>query len=88
MEMNSIANTPTEDMVADQPSFEERRALIDRVAASSHLRRSVRLRDFLLYVGRQSLKNGCPEINEQEIGVKVFGRPSSYNRSQRSKSVV
>jgi hypothetical protein len=82
MEMNSIANTPTEDMVADQPSFEERRALIDRVAASSHLRRSVRLRDFLLYVGRQSLKNGCPEINEQEIGVKVFGRPSSYNRSQ------
>jgi len=71
-----------EEMLADQPSLEERRALIDRVAASSHLRRSARLRDFLLYVGRQSLKDGCPEINEQEIGVKVFGRPSSYDRSQ------
>lgn len=81
MEMNSIANTPTETLT-DQPSLAERRALIDRVAASSQFKRSTRLRDFLLYVGRQSLKDGCPEINEQEIGVKVFGRPSSYDRSQ------
>jgi hypothetical protein len=45
-------------------------------------RRSARLRDFLLYVGRQSLKEGCPEIHEQEIGAKVFGRSLSYDRSQ------
>lgn len=82
MEMNSIANTPTEDVLTDQPSVDERRALIERVAASAHFRRSTRLRDFLLYVGRQSLKDGCREINEQEIGVKVFGRSSSYDRSQ------
>jgi hypothetical protein len=80
--MNSIANTPTEDSLKDQPSVDERRALIERVAASTHFRRSARLRDFLLYVGGQSLKDGCPEINEQEIGTKVFGRPSSYSRSQ------
>ncbi len=83
MEMNSIANTPTEQTtLKDQPTVEERRALIERVAASAHFRRSARLRDFLLYVGGQSLKDGCPEINEQEIGSKVFGRPSSYDRSQ------
>src|SRR6266702_8068489 len=83
MEMNSIANTPTEQTtLKDQPSVDERRALIERVAASVHFRRSARLRDFLLYVGGQSLKDGCPEINEQEIGSKVFGRPSSYDRSQ------
>ena len=83
MEMNSIANMPTEQTaLKDQPSVDERRALIERVAASAHFRRSVRLRDFLLYVGGQSLKEGCPEINEQEIGSKVFGRPSSYDRSQ------
>jgi hypothetical protein len=83
MEMNSIANTPTEQTtLKDQPSVDERRALIERVAASAHFRRSARLRDFLLYVGGQSLKDGCPEINEQEIGSKVFGRPSSYDRSQ------
>jgi hypothetical protein len=82
VEMNSIANEPAEEILTDQPSLDERRSLINRVAASVHFRRSARLRDFLLYVGRQSLKNGCPEINEQEIGVKVFGRSSSYNRSQ------
>jgi hypothetical protein len=81
--MNSIANTPTEEeALKDRPSVDERRALIERVAASAQLRRSARLRDFLLYVGRQSLKEGCPEINEQEIGAKVFGRPPSYDRSQ------
>ena len=83
VEMNSIANTPTEEEAhKNQPTVDERRALIERVAASAQLRRSARLRDFLLYVGRQSLKEGCPEINEQEIGAKVFGRSPSYDRSQ------
>ena len=80
--MNSIANTTAEEALRDQPSVDERRALIERVAASSHFRRSARLREFLLYVGKQSLKDGCPELNEQEIGTRVFGRPSSYDRSQ------
>ena len=79
--MGSIANaTPAESV--DRSSVDERRALIERVSASSHFARSARLRDFLLYVGHQSLKEGCPEIHEQEIGAKVFGRPSSYDRSQ------
>jgi len=55
--------------------------LIERVAASEQFSRSARLRDFLLYVGRQSLKEGRLEIHEQEIGSKVFGRPDSYDRS-------
>jgi hypothetical protein len=54
--------------------------LIERVAASEQFSRSARLRDFLLYVGRQSLKKGSPEIHEQEIGAKVFGRDDSYDR--------
>ncbi len=78
-------NSAPEDLAEDSevlPSAEERRALIDRVARSEQLSRSARLRDFLLYVGRQSLKDGGPEIHEQEIGHKVFGRPASYDRSQ------
>jgi hypothetical protein len=55
--------------------------LIERVAASEQFSRSARLRDFLLYVGRQSLKKGSPEIHEQEIGAKVFGRDDSYDRT-------
>lgn len=70
-------------MEAEQysPSVEERRALIDRVVASDQFSRSVRLRDFLLYVGKKSLKEGSPNIHEQEIGAKVFGRSDSYDCS-------
>lgn len=63
------------------PSIEERQALIERVVASDQFSRSVRLRDFLLYVGKKSLKEGSPDIHEQEIGTKVFGRPDSYDCS-------
>lgn len=80
--MASVSNSPAATDSADLPSGEERRALVERVAASEQFSRSARLRDFLLYVGEQSLKDGCPDIHEQEIGEKVFGRQASYDRSQ------
>jgi hypothetical protein len=82
--MASIPEIPVSPAAScdEQSGLEERRALIERVAASEQFSRSVRLRDFLLYVGRQSLRPDAPEIHEQEIGEQVFGRPSSYDRSQ------
>jgi hypothetical protein len=80
--MNSVTHRPEGEAANDSFTVEERRALFQRIAASEHFKRSARLRDFLLYVGGQSLKEGCPEIHEQEIGSRVFGRPSSYDRSQ------
>ena len=79
--MGSTTHAPI-DTEHELPSVDERRALIERVAASEHFRRSARLRDFLLYVGNQSLKNGHAEINEQDVGAHVFGRSPSYDRSQ------
>jgi len=79
--MGSIANALAEERL-EQPSVNEKRALIDRIAGSAQFRRSARLRDFLLYVGGQSLKEGCPDIHEQEIGAKVFGKPPAYDRGQ------
>jgi len=79
--MGSTASAPVENRL-DQPSLDEKRALIDRIAGSAQFKRSARLRDFLLYVGGQSLKDGCPEIHEREIGAKVFGRSENYDRSQ------
>lgn len=79
--MGLAAEKPVLESTGSKFSPEERRALIQRVAASEQFSRSARLRDFLLYVGRQSLKEGCPEIHEQEIGAKVFGRPDSYDRT-------
>ncbi|HEX4031620.1 MAG TPA: hypothetical protein VHX20_14725 [Terracidiphilus sp.] len=54
-------------------------ALVERLAASSHLRRAPRLREFLFYVSRRSLREGCQQVHEQEIGVEVFGRPDTYD---------
>lgn len=79
--MGTLAENPILDDAEEQPSIEERRALIERVAVSEQFSRSARLRDFLLYVGKQSLKKGYQEIHEHEIGAKVFGRPDSYDRS-------
>lgn len=78
--MASALEKPAAQSGAPESSVDDRWALIERVAASEQFSRSVRLRDFLLYVGKQSLKEGCPEIHEQEIGAKVFGRPASYDR--------
>jgi hypothetical protein len=64
------------------PTVEERWALIQRIAASEQFSRSARLREFLLYVGKHSLKHNAQEIHEQEIGAKVFGRSVDYDRSQ------
>jgi hypothetical protein len=80
--MQFRTNTSTLYPVEDQPTTDERLALIERVAASVQLKRAARLREFLLYVGKQSLKEGCIEIHEQEIGAEVFGRPSAYDTSQ------
>lgn len=56
-------------------------ALLERVVASPQLKRAARLREFLLYVGQRSLKDGLDQIHEQEIGSNVFGRPADYDTS-------
>lgn len=63
-----------EHTVRQPPTDAEKRALAERIAASTLFRRSVRLRDFLLYVTRQEIRNPSIEVHEQEIGAKVFGR--------------
>jgi hypothetical protein len=56
-------------------------ALLERVAASAHLKRATRLKELLLYVGQCSLKDGRDQVREQEIGSRVFGRPDGYDTS-------
>ncbi len=56
-------------------------ALLERVARSAHLKRATRLKELLFYVGQRSLKDGCDQVHEQEIGANVFGRKNSYDTS-------
>jgi hypothetical protein len=57
-------------------------ALLDRVSRSPQLRRASRLRELLLYIGKQSIEKGRTDLHEQEIGSSVFGRPSYYDTGQ------
>jgi hypothetical protein len=54
-------------------------ALVERVVDSPRLVRAARLRDLLLFVSRRSLKEGCDQVREHEIGTEVFGRPRGYD---------
>lgn len=79
-------NSRTSDLILDidegQLVHDDCLALLERVAASSQLKRAARLRDFLLYVGKESLKHSARELHEQEIGSVVFGRTEGYDTSQ------
>jgi hypothetical protein len=60
---------------------ELRWALLQRVIASPRLKRAARMREFLLFIGQRSIRDGCDQIHEQEIGCEVFGRPAGYDTS-------
>lgn len=63
------------------PDAESCWALLERVAASTQLRRAARLKELLFYVGKRSLKEGSDRVHEQEIGSNVFHRPAFYDTS-------
>lgn len=53
--------------------------LVQQVVQSAQFEKSGKLRNFLLFVSERALTEHKSEINEQEIGVHVFGRPVGYN---------
>jgi hypothetical protein len=53
--------------------------LVHRVASSSTLEKSPRLRAFFLHVCRCALEDKPEEATEQQIGIYVYGRMPGYN---------
>ena len=53
--------------------------LVQQIVQSPQFEKSPRLRTFLLFVCERVLTGHKGEINEQEIGVHVFGRSLGYN---------
>lgn len=75
-------NTEPQKAAQPAPSTEECWQVIERVAESPNLKRATRLKEFLFYVGKRSIKESTSDIHEQEIGCRVFGRRDSYDTSQ------
>ncbi len=59
-------------------------ALVERIAGSPHLKPSSRLCQFLFYVAECAIREVPEEATEQQIGIRVFGRPPGYNSSEDS----
>jgi hypothetical protein len=57
----------------------EKQELVERVARSRSFGRAPRLRELLLYITHEALEGRPEELSELRIGVRVFGRPESYN---------
>jgi hypothetical protein len=58
--------------------------LTQRVMASPVFEKSPRLRAFLTFICELELSGRRSEINEQQIGIHVFGRPAAYNPGEDS----
>ncbi len=58
--------------------------LVERVAASPHLKASLRLQEFLFYISECAIREVPGEATEQQIGIHVFHRHPSYNSSEDS----
>jgi len=56
-----------------------RRLLVQRIAASPFINKSVRLRDLLFYLCDRVLEERVEQIHEQEVGHRVFGRAPDYD---------
>lgn len=70
---------PAPDLAADG-----RWLLTRRVAQSEAFHRAPRLRAFLLFVVEYTLRNRAPELNEYEIGTRVFDRPVDFDPADDS----
>jgi hypothetical protein len=57
---------------------------VTRIASSQHLKTSPRLREFLFYIARCAIREAPEDATEQQIGMRVFGRPAGYNSSEDS----
>lgn len=71
----------TKDLEAPLPS-DAHKHLVERIAASRHFRKSPRLREFLSFIAQRSLAAQFDELTEQNIGCRVFGRPSGYRPAE------
>lgn len=74
--------TPDSQVAPAEPDAATCWEVLRRVAASPSLKRAVRLREFLEWVGTKSLLEGRTDLHEQEIGHAVFARSEGYDTGQ------
>ncbi len=78
----SIQHEPLEQAVPDGLADDARWQAVEKIANSEGFRRSVRLREFLLYICAQYLSGHEEEITEQNIGHRIYHRRETYSPAE------
>ncbi len=71
----STQNLRETDDLLDDPRWQ----LVQRIAASPPFRKSARVRELLLYIAERAIHGHLHELTEQQIGDKLFHKPSDYS---------
>jgi hypothetical protein len=80
-----IVSTPATRIASEPPNdsrFDAQDArweLVHRIISSSTFARSAQLPKLLVYICRMAIADRVDEINEQRIGIEVFGRSPDYD---------
>ncbi len=80
--MAQEARVPEKSGLTLPPEKDERWEVVERICLAASFRRSVKLRDLLIYLCHRWWTEGVSEIREHEIGVDVFQRPADYDSAQ------
>ena len=75
-----MENNKVNDVLRRDPRWK----VVERIAASPHLKASLRLQEFLFYISECAIREVPGEATEQQIGIHVFHRHPGYNSSEDS----
>jgi hypothetical protein len=75
-----MENRKANDVLQRDPRWK----VVERIAASPHLKASLRLQEFLFYISECAIREVPGEATEQQIGIHVFHRHPGYNSSEDS----
>lgn len=73
------APLPSDALVLDS---DPRWQLVGRIIVSESFNKSHKLKIFLSYICWQTLLGNADELNEQTIGIEVFGKPAGYDSNE------
>ena len=78
----SIHDSSIEQAAPEWLTDDPRWIAVEKIANSDGFRRSVRLREFLLYISTQYLSGHAEEITEQNIGHRIYHRRETYSPAE------
>src|SRR6266705_5885319 len=74
----------TSPKAADDSLADERWQLVQRIVSSPPFQKSTRLRELLKHVTERTIHGHTSELTEQQIGSKLFHKPSGYSSLEDS----